>query len=84
MKNHDDVLYRAIRSMYYTIVTDEKGNVICLSKNYEDLLDVRGEDYIGKSVQNLIENSEITPCNSDQKGRNRTFIYLEKWIDRCL
>jgi len=59
MKNHDEVLYRAIRSMYYTIVTDEKGNVICLSKNYEDLLGVRGEDYIGKSVQNLIENSEI-------------------------
>lgn len=59
MRSYNDILYRAVRSMYYTIVTDEKGNMICLSKNYEELLGVHGEDYVGRPVQDLIENSEI-------------------------
>jgi len=45
--------------MYYTIVTDEKARVIFLSKNYEELLNIKPDDYIGRPVQEIVENSEI-------------------------
>lgn len=59
MKNFNNILFHAIKSMYYTIVTDEKARVIFLSKNYEELLNIKPDDYIGRPVQEIVENSEI-------------------------
>jgi len=59
MKNFNNILFHAIKSMYYTIVTDENAKVIFLSKNYEEILNIKPEDYIGRPVQEIVENSEI-------------------------
>lgn len=59
MKNFNNILFHAIKSMYYTIVTDENARVIFLSKNYEEILNIKPEDYIGRPVQEIVENSEI-------------------------
>lgn len=59
MKDFDKLPYYAIKSMYYTIVTDENGFIKYLSKNYQELLNLEEKDYIGKYVQDVIENTEI-------------------------
>lgn len=59
MKNFDKLPYYAIKSMYYTIVTDDKGFIKYLSKNYQELLNLEEKDYMGKHVQDVVENSEI-------------------------
>jgi transcriptional regulator with PAS, ATPase and Fis domain len=54
-----ELLSDAIKCLYYAIMTDEKGNIVFLSKNYQELLDVEEKDFIGKPVQEVIPNSEI-------------------------
>lgn len=59
MDNNKKLLYLALRSLYYTIITDENGLIAFLSKNYEELLGLEEKDYIGKYVKDIIENSKI-------------------------
>ncbi len=67
MKKYDELPYYAIKSMYYTIVTDENGLVKILSKNYQELLGMEEKDYVGKPVQNIIKNSEIPRVLKNRK-----------------
>jgi transcriptional regulator with PAS, ATPase and Fis domain len=59
MKNFDKILYYALKSTYYTIITDDKGLVVFLSKNYQELLNLKENAFLGKPVKDVIENSEI-------------------------
>ncbi|WP_326908030.1 sigma-54 interaction domain-containing protein [Sedimentibacter sp. MB31-C6] len=59
MRYNKKLPYYAIKSMYYTIVTDEKGLIMFLSKNYQELLNLEEDDFLGKHVQDIIDNSEI-------------------------
>lgn len=51
--------YKALKSLYYTVITDNEGKLIFLSENYQVLLNVKNEDYIGKPILDIIPNSEI-------------------------
>lgn len=59
MKDDKKLLYSALRSLYYTIITDENGKVMFLSKNYEELLGLEKKDYMGKYVTEIVKNSKI-------------------------
>ena len=52
-------LYKVLKSLYYAVITDNEGRIILLSKNYQELLGVTDEEYIGKHVRDIIPNSEI-------------------------
>jgi transcriptional regulator with PAS, ATPase and Fis domain len=61
-KNYDELqelLNNAFKCLYYAIITDDKGNIVFLSKNYQELLEVSEDDFYGKPVQEIVENSEI-------------------------
>lgn len=55
----NDFYYRVLRSLYYAVITDNEGRIILLSENYQELLGVTDEEYIGKHVRDIIPNSEI-------------------------
>lgn len=55
----NDFYYRILRSLYYAVITDNEGRIILLSENYQELLGVTDEEYIGKHVRDIIPNSEI-------------------------
>lgn len=59
MINFDKILYSALKSTYYTIITDDKGLIVFLSENYQELLGIKESDFLGKPVKDVIENSEI-------------------------
>jgi transcriptional regulator with PAS, ATPase and Fis domain len=59
MKILDKILFNALKSTYYTIITDDKGLVVFLSKNYQELLNLQENDFIGKPVKDIIATSEI-------------------------
>lgn len=52
-------LYKALKSLYYTVITDAEGKLVFLSKNYQELLNVKNNDYLGKPIRDIIPNSEI-------------------------
>ena len=54
-----DFLYKVLKSLYYAVITDHKGRIIILSENYQKLLGVSDEEYMGKPIQDVIPNSEI-------------------------
>lgn len=54
-----DFFYKALKSLYYTVITDNKGQIIFLSKNYQELLGLTDKEYMGKSIRDIIPNSEI-------------------------
>lgn len=45
--------------MYYTIITDDKGKIKFLSKNYQILLKIDEEHFYNKPIQDIIVDSEI-------------------------
>jgi transcriptional regulator with PAS, ATPase and Fis domain len=51
--------YKILKSLYYAVITDNEGKIVFLSSNYEQLLNVKEEDYIGKPIQEIIPTSEI-------------------------
>jgi transcriptional regulator with PAS, ATPase and Fis domain len=59
MINFDKILYYALKSTYYTIITDDKGLVVFLSKNYQDLLNLKENDFLGRPVKDVVATSEI-------------------------
>lgn len=64
LKNNKDeklqnILNKALRCLYYAIITDDEGNVVFLSKNYQELLNIKEEDFLGRPIQDIIPNSEI-------------------------
>lgn len=64
---HSDFFYKVLKSLYYAVITDNDGKIIFLSKNYQDLLGVTDEDYIGKPIRDIIPNSEIPHVLSTKK-----------------
>ena len=52
-------LYKVLKSLYYTVITDNEGEIILLSTNYEELLGLKDEDYVRKPISDIIPNSEI-------------------------
>ena len=52
-------LNKVLRSLYYAVITDNEGKIILLSENYQELLGVTDEEYIGKPIYDIIPNSEI-------------------------
>ena len=64
---HCDFFYKVLKSLYYAVITDNDGKIIFLSKNYQDLLGVTDEDYIGKPIRDIIPNSEIPHVLSTKK-----------------
>lgn len=54
-----ELFYKVLRSLYYAVLTDDKGNIVLLSKSYQELLGVTDEEYIGKPILDIIPNSEI-------------------------
>lgn len=60
--NHNDymkLLNYAVESMEFTIITDDKGIITYVSKDYEELLGLTTDLLYGHPVQEIIENSEI-------------------------
>ncbi len=54
-----DFFYKVLKSLYYSVITDNDGKIIFLSENYQELLGVTDEEYIGKPIRDIIPNSEI-------------------------
>lgn len=54
-----DVILHAIESMFFTVITDEKGNILFMSKSYRELFNLAEEDVVGKHVHDIIPNSKI-------------------------
>ncbi|HEY8890280.1 MAG TPA: hypothetical protein VIM70_08490 [Clostridium sp.] len=57
--NYDKLLRYSFQSMYYAIITDDKGRVKFLSKNYQKLLNIDEEHFYDKPIQEIIVDSEI-------------------------
>jgi PAS domain S-box-containing protein len=51
--------YKVLKSLYYAVITDKEGRIILLSENYQELLGVTDEEYMGKPIRDIIPNSEI-------------------------
>ena len=58
-KDYVQLLNHAVKSMKFTIITDDKGRISYLSKDYEELLGVTEDTFYGRPVQEIIKNSEI-------------------------
>jgi transcriptional regulator with PAS, ATPase and Fis domain len=54
-----EILKNAIDSMYCTVITDEKANIVYLSKSYRHLLGVSNDFALGKPITDIIPNSRI-------------------------
>lgn len=54
-----DFLYKVLKSLYYAVITDNEGKLIFLSENYQKLLGVTDDEYMGKPIRDIIPNSEI-------------------------
>lgn len=54
-----NLLNNALECLYYAIITDDKGNIVFLSKNYQELLGIKEEDFLGRQIQDIVTNSEI-------------------------
>ncbi|MBV7276738.1 Flp pilus assembly complex ATPase component TadA [Clostridium sp. PL3] len=63
MENNDNVydqlMKYALKSMYFTIITDDKGIILFVSENYEKLLGLGDESILGLPIEDVIENSGI-------------------------
>jgi transcriptional regulator with PAS, ATPase and Fis domain len=59
MKDLDRILYYALKCMHYGVITDEEGRIVFLSKNYQELLGLGDDDYLGRPILEVIPNSEI-------------------------
>ncbi|CCQ98719.1 conserved hypothetical protein [[Clostridium] ultunense Esp] len=57
--NCDKLLYYALKSLYYTVITDDKGRIRFLSDNYKKLLNINEDTFLGKHVEDIIPDSEI-------------------------
>lgn len=57
--NYDELLHYALKNLYYTVITDDKGIVRFLSKNYQELLNISSDDFLGKHIEEVIVDSEI-------------------------
>ena len=57
--NYDKLLRYSFQSMYYAIITDDKGKIKFLSKNYQKLLNIDKEHFYDKPIQDIIVDSEI-------------------------
>ncbi|HHV26045.1 MAG TPA: sigma 54-interacting transcriptional regulator [Tissierellia bacterium] len=57
--NYDELFHYALKSLYYTVITDEKGIIRFLSDNYQKLLNVEEADFLGKYIEDVIIGSEI-------------------------
>ncbi|OCB01245.1 sigma-54-dependent Fis family transcriptional regulator [Clostridium beijerinckii] len=55
----NDMFKQAIESMYYTMVTDDKGVILCVSKNYRELLGLEENEILGKNISKIIPNSRV-------------------------
>ena len=51
-------LFRAINSLYLTVITDEKGKITYISEDYLDILDIE-DDVVGKYIEDVIPNTKI-------------------------
>ncbi|WP_411680559.1 sigma-54 interaction domain-containing protein [Clostridium thailandense] len=56
---YDQLVKYALKSMYFTIITDDKGIILFVSENYEKLLGLGDESILGLPVEDVIENSGI-------------------------
>ena len=72
-----DFLYKTLRSLYYTVITDNEGKIILLSENYQGLLGVTDEEYLGKPIRDIIPNSEI-PYVLDSKKEDIGHLFTLK------
>ncbi|NLJ57261.1 MAG: sigma 54-interacting transcriptional regulator [Tissierellia bacterium] len=72
-----DFLYKTLRSLYYTVITDNEGKIILLSENYQELLGVTDEEYLGKPIRDIIPNSEI-PYVLDSKKEDIGHLFTLK------
>lgn len=62
-----DFLYKVLKSLYYAVITDNEGRIIFLSKNYQELLGITDEKYIGRPIREIIPNSEIPSVLESKK-----------------
>lgn len=53
------LLQELIDSFSYTVMTDEKGNICKLSKNYADILEVDPEEVLGRHITEIIPKSGL-------------------------
>lgn len=55
----NEILFQALESLYYTIITDDLGRIVFISKNYRELLELKGQDVLGKHIKDVIPNTKI-------------------------
>ncbi len=56
--NNCEDLLRAINSLYLTVITDEKGNIVYISDDYINILEIK-ETVIGKHIEDVIPSTKI-------------------------
>ncbi len=56
--NNCEDLLRAINSLYLTVITDEKGNIVYISDDYINILGIK-ETVIGKHIEDVIPSTKI-------------------------
>lgn len=60
-------LKQIIDSLYYTVVTDNNANILCMSRNYRELLGVTSEEIEGKPICDIIPTSRIPLITKSKK-----------------
>ena len=53
------ILFQALESLYYTVITDNLGYIVFISKNYAELLCINERDVLGKHIKKVIPNTKI-------------------------
>lgn len=57
--NYDKLFHYALKNLYYTVITDNEGMIRFLSDNYQKLLNVNEDDFLGKHIEDIIPTTEI-------------------------
>lgn len=55
----ENIMKNVVNSMPLCIVTDEQSNIVFISRDYKELLELTNDDYVGKPIQEIIPNSKI-------------------------
>jgi transcriptional regulator with PAS, ATPase and Fis domain len=55
----ENIMNHAVNSMPLCIITDENANVVFISRDYKEMLEVTSDNYVGRPIQEIIPNSRI-------------------------
>ena len=60
-------LEQVVDSLNYTVITDSNTNILCMSRNYRELLGVTSEEIRGKPISDIIPTSRVSIITKSKK-----------------